>query len=288
MQSTGGKNGVAFRWHIDRSKHDDALSPSLIGPLLQISREKDLCEIVAKTLMPLVTSDDVVVAVAVSPSTATTTATATATDTPDADADAGDDSELRREPGDVRIPLRTIYWFVTNYAKKYGVSITVNKQVVNIYNSYRDWINRWKRSLFDVYRRGTSRVYFDWPTGDGEDHRECWTTVAQLNFALWAHRHHVLNYVRNNLAAIQADRDQNNNSKKRRRRDGGNAVATADADADDDEAAPPSDTAEDNAGAEAKRKRRTLSQAPIQTCTVLPITEQRCLAFSGFNDFQFQ
>jgi hypothetical protein len=249
--------GDIFRW-CGKDGDESSLLPYMVGALIQIAREHDIFEIVEQTLVPLVTSGD----------------TAAERDVPE-DAGAGAGAKDVKQA----VPLRTVYWFVTNYAKKYGVTISLGPvsaskvggdSTVNIYNSYCDWIARSKRSLFDVYRRGKRHVFFEWPpakTDRKPDRKTYWTTVAQLNFALWAHRNQVLGYIRENLAAIQADRDAN---RKKSRRRTGTGTGTG--------------TGEDAAGEDAaavEKRRRMLSHAPIQQCLMLPSGTAKCDAFSA-------
>ena len=59
----------------------------------------------------------------------------------------------------LKIRLRTVEWFVTNYAKKYNVSYPIkrpNGEVDNfsVFQSYRKVIDSYPKVLFDPYCRG--------------------------------------------------------------------------------------------------------------------------------------
>lgn len=98
------------------------------------------------------------------------------------------------------ISLRTVDWFVTNYSKQhhpaYWHSVDSGQKHVSVYNSYQAQLKNYRRRLFDVFRR-KKRIYFLSVTGE-----QFATTVAQLNFFLWAHSNGILQYCEKHIKAI--------------------------------------------------------------------------------------
>jgi hypothetical protein len=141
------------------------------------------------------------------------------------------------------VSLRLLDYTMTNWAKKTRVMTVLNTRggtmPMNVYSLYKDWLHFYRRKGFDSFRR-RERVFFAEPaTGETLE-----TTVAQLNFLRWAELYGVLEYVRDNQAAIEADMMQTlSDSKRRRQTDGG------------------------------KRKREELSSAPPSKCVVYPIAQ---------------
>jgi hypothetical protein len=105
--------------------------------------------------------------------------------------------------GESNISLRLIDWFVTNYSKKYNTVITKEKQnnVIhfNVYLSYRSQLKAYSKQLFDPFRRRDRITFFY----DKESSIE--TTIGQLNFFRWIVQNDILEYIVNNLRAIEAD-----------------------------------------------------------------------------------
>lgn len=97
------------------------------------------------------------------------------------------------------ISLRMIDWFITNYAKK-NVAISIREdEHLNIYNSYRGALKTFSKQQFDPFRRH-ERILFTYGEGD-KDALE--TTVGQLNFFKWAIETGVIDYIRENKAAVE-------------------------------------------------------------------------------------
>jgi len=251
-------NGM--RWNDDAANDPDGIPKHMAARLIDIVREPDFPEIL-RTVMNLIDSETPTNGTPpgprvrkrkrdadVAPQTTTTTTAPTPTSTPTTP----------------RVPLRTVYWFVTNYAKKHAVAVAMRDgTVASIYNSYQDWIYRYNRSMFDVYRRGKMRVYFEWPgAADAQPQPQLqWTTIAQLNFAAWAYRTNVLESIRRNFAAVQNDRVA---SRIQRRIDKAAAAAGLST----------------GTGGANGTPRHILSQAPIQQCCVMPAVAQSCTVFA--------
>jgi hypothetical protein len=109
-----------------------------------------------------------------------------------------DPSDKRVEPS-----LRLLDWFVTNYSKSRGVALNG----ISIHSDYVDTRRAYQCRHFDPFRRNL-KLSFQF---DDETHH---TTVAQINFMLWAHTTGVLDYVRANKEDI--DNDMANVCRKRR------------------------------------------------------------------------
>lgn len=108
--------------------------------------------------------------------------------------------------GSKRVSLRVLDWLVTNFSKKnriiYTLQIPGGKQLpFNLYLQYKSSLNRYKRHVFDPFRRH-KRVYFI--------HKEHMysTTVGQLNFMHWAFEHRIIEYAQSRMAEIEADMTQ--------------------------------------------------------------------------------
>ena len=102
------------------------------------------------------------------------------------------------------ISLRAIDWAVVNWSKKHNVmcqpttATTKAPEFVNIHQSYKTMLTRWKRRLFDPFRRRT-RV----PVRIDDTVYE--TTLGQLNFAMWMYTTGVYSYIRHHIEDIERD-----------------------------------------------------------------------------------
>jgi len=105
--------------------------------------------------------------------------------------------------GSSSISLRLIDWFVTNYAKKNNNVITqkVNNNVIhfNVYLSYRSQLKAYSKQLFDPFRR-RERITFLF-----ENKNSIETTIGQLNFFRWVIQNNIIEYMEQNLKAIEED-----------------------------------------------------------------------------------
>jgi hypothetical protein len=105
-----------------------------------------------------------------------------------------------------RVSLRVLDWLVTNFSKKnriiYTLQLADGKAVpFNLYLQYKSSLNRYKRHVFDPFRRH-KRVYFI------HKERMYSTTVGQLNFMHWAFEHNIIEYAQSRMAEIEADMTQ--------------------------------------------------------------------------------
>ena len=108
--------------------------------------------------------------------------------------------------GAKRVSLRVLDWLVTNFSKKNRIIYTLrhdNGKTIpfNLYLQYKSSLNRYKRHVFDPFRRH-KRVYFIF-----KQHMYS-TTVGQLNFMHWAFEHHIIDYAQSRMAEIEADMTQ--------------------------------------------------------------------------------
>ena len=110
--------------------------------------------------------------------------------------------------------LRVIDWFVTNYCKKNNVmyNITKYKKISSsndltnsfdnyffVHDNYKSQLKECSKKHFDPFcRRNRVRFYY-------KPNAYFKTTVGQLNFFKWALEHHVIDYIRENLDAIEKD-----------------------------------------------------------------------------------
>ena len=109
-------------------------------------------------------------------------------------------------PSQKRVSLRVLDWLVTNFSKKnriiYTLQLPGGKTVpFNLYLQYKASLNRYKRHVFDPFRRH-KRVYFMFKNTMYS------TTVGQLNFMHWAFEHRIIQYAQTRMAEIEADMTQ--------------------------------------------------------------------------------
>ena len=113
---------------------------------------------------------------------------------------ARDDKEevLKLLEGTSEISLRLIDWFVTNYAKQHNISYILNNQEFLVYTNYKSQLKAYSKKLFDPFCR-RERIMFQI-----QGYPMFQTTVGKLNFFRWALEKGVLNYIKMNLAKIEA------------------------------------------------------------------------------------
>jgi hypothetical protein len=121
--------------------------------------------------------------------------------------------------GESKISLRSIDWFVTNYAKKYftvydltSCDINGNTEIVRfkVYDEYKRKLKGYSKRRFDPFCRW-ERISIPY---DDENNME--TTIGQLNFFKWAIDHHVLDYIHTHFDNIEKDMNQRNSTSKRK------------------------------------------------------------------------
>ena len=111
-----------------------------------------------------------------------------------------------------KVSLRALDWSVTNFCKKFGVTLLIDKELIDVHHAYLVALSHWRRRLFDPFRR-RERVFF---TVDEVEHE---TTCAQLCFLVWAEKTGVLRFCEKHIAAIEADMTETSARSRRERRE---------------------------------------------------------------------
>lgn len=133
------------------------------------------------------------------------------------------------------LSLRILDWLVTNYAKKYNVVYTINKNNTNtnfnIYLDYKNQLKAYSKKYFDPFCR-RERIIIDiqdlsWKIINNDNTKiktndnQLITTVGQLNFFKWFIENNVLNYAIENIQNIDKDMIEtlNNNKNQSKRKE---------------------------------------------------------------------
>lgn len=101
--------------------------------------------------------------------------------------------------GTSNISLRIIDWFVTNYSKKNNIYYKLKSgDHFTVYQSYKSQLKSFSKKRFDPFCR-RERIFYT--------HKEHTlnTTVGQLNFFKWALENEIINYIKDNIKAIEID-----------------------------------------------------------------------------------
>ena len=135
--------------------------------------------------------------------------------------------------GNGPVSLRLMEWFVTNYSKKNNIAYhTKDKQLFNVYLSYKQQLKAYNKKYFDPFCRHDRSIIRDC------DGNELETTVGQANFFRWVLENNVMGYAIEHSRDIEADmahatRERNNmpenersNTGRRKRRGEINKSAT--------------------------------------------------------------
>lgn len=135
-----------------------------------------------------------------------------------------------------KISLRLIDWFVTNYCKKYKISIQTkkNKKIhfISIYDSYKSNLKAFSKKAFDPFRR-KEKIFLNYDIKDKKHTNKGFkivftpnstkknnyidTTIGQLNFFKWIIDNDIYTYIRDNKKSIENDMissQKENNIKK--------------------------------------------------------------------------
>lgn len=117
--------------------------------------------------------------------------------------------------GESQISLRIIDWFATNYAKKYFVVYTVERQSGRhkrfyVHIDYKLKLKAYSKRRFDPFCRW-DRIHI--PYGDGQYVQ---TTIGQLNFFKWCLENNIIEYIQENYETIDKDMNNRNSTAKRR------------------------------------------------------------------------
>ena len=98
------------------------------------------------------------------------------------------------------VSLRLMEWFVTNYSKKNNIVYhTRDKQLFNVYLSYKQQLKAYNKKYFDPFCRHDRSIIRD------RDGNEVETTVGQANFFKWVLDNNVMNYAIEHSRDIEMD-----------------------------------------------------------------------------------
>lgn len=119
--------------------------------------------------------------------------------------------------GESNISLRIVDWFVTNYAKKYYTVYDLpgpydgEPMRFKVYHDYKLKLKAYSKKRFDPFCRW-DRISIPY---DDEKYME--TTIGQLNFFSWSIQNKIIDYIKENYAAIEADMNERNSNSASRR-----------------------------------------------------------------------
>ena len=134
----------------------------------------------------------------------------------------------KKKTNQKKLSLRLIDWFVTNYCKKYKITIYNNKKKehINIYDNYKSNLKAFSKKVFDPFRRN-NRIILNYNITDkkykilftnkisNKEHID--TTLGQLNFFKWIIDNNIYSYILDNRENIETDmiksQKENNNKK---------------------------------------------------------------------------
>lgn len=97
------------------------------------------------------------------------------------------------------ISLRILDWFITNYSKKYRTIIQNDEKTVDVYQNYKLQLKSFSKKQFDPFCRKNKIIFYY------TDDEYIETSCGQLCFFRWCFENDILNYVKNNLNAIEQD-----------------------------------------------------------------------------------
>ena len=128
--------------------------------------------------------------------------------------------------GNTELSLRIIDWFVTNYCKKHNITYylkngendTDSEQFI-VWLRYKMQLKSFLKKQFDPFCR-RERICFFYNNGNDLDH--IITTIGQLNFFKWAIDNLVIDYIKQNMDAIEVDMNQSYNSIKKNKKESKN------------------------------------------------------------------
>jgi hypothetical protein len=129
--------------------------------------------------------------------------------------------------GTSAISLRLIDWFVTNYAKRKSIGYLLNGQEFMVYMSYKSQLKAYSKKLFDPFCR-RERIMFSLPGID-----PFVTTVGKLNFFRWAIEKQVIDFLKTQYEAVEADMNSHMKQLSRSRSTRGTTATTASSDSGD-------------------------------------------------------
>lgn len=124
------------------------------------------------------------------------------------------------------VSLRTIDWLVTNYSKRIALRIVARGRPVFVHDAYRTALGAYRRRHFDPFCRATRErpggQRGGYVTVIRRDGTRSNSSIAQLNFFEWAHRHGVLQYAQAFADSITEDMNAASARQRARRRENKN------------------------------------------------------------------
>ena len=118
--------------------------------------------------------------------------------------------EFEFNNNEVKISLRILDWFTTNYAKKYFTVYNVNGQRFKVHSDYRLKLKAYSKRRFDPFCRW-ERILIPYNQTSFIE-----TTIAQLNFFKWVIENQIIEYIEEHYQEILNDMNVNNSSAKRK------------------------------------------------------------------------
>lgn len=103
------------------------------------------------------------------------------------------------------ISLRILDWFITNYSKKHRTIINS----IDVYQNYKLQLKSYSKKHFDPFCRKNKIIFYYNETESIE------TSCGQLCFFRWCFENNILEYVEQNLHAIEQDMKNSLKNKKR-------------------------------------------------------------------------
>jgi hypothetical protein len=141
-------------------------------------------------------------------------------------------NNICKKSNQMKISLRLIDWFVTNYCKKNKIIIEKKskskREFINIYNSYKSNLRAFSKQLFDPFRRKNEiflnysiknkiKISFSFKQNTSSNNNYIKTTIGQINFFKWVIENNIYEYIRINKKIIENDmvfsQKENNNKK---------------------------------------------------------------------------
>lgn len=118
------------------------------------------------------------------------------------------------------IPLRIYEWFVTNYSKKNDIFYTIKRPTGKmekffVYESYNIQLKTYKKKGFDpFFRYSLSKSYtLSYKNKDNIEIKFD-TSIGQLYFFRWAIENLIIDYIKENIKAIETDMKSTRNLSK--------------------------------------------------------------------------
>lgn len=100
------------------------------------------------------------------------------------------------------ISLRILDWFITNYSKKYRISIKKNNGVnFDVYTNYKLKLKSYSKRSFDPFCRKNKITFYY----DPEETKYIETSCGQLCFFKWCFENDILDFVRKHIDIIEND-----------------------------------------------------------------------------------